>query len=120
MTSTQPFALPAPPRTWNWFDAFRAPAVLGIGNRHVSIGGRRCNGQVPYPPWVPSKEIEAIAYPHASDPLLRSDQVVAARGRLDRQTWELAWAEGRAMTTEQAIAEALGGRLGAPREATEA
>jgi hypothetical protein len=28
--------------------------------------------------------------------------------------------EGRAMTTEQAIAEALGGRLGAPRGATDA
>ncbi|MDQ5818620.1 MAG: NB-ARC domain-containing protein [Actinomycetota bacterium] len=66
------------------------------------------------------EEIEAIAYPHASDPLLRRDQKDAARRRLDKQTWELAWAEGRAMTTEQAIAEALGGRLGAPRGAKDA
>ena len=66
------------------------------------------------------EEIEAIAYPHASDPLLRRDRVDAARARLDQQTWELAWAEGRAMTTEQAIAEALGGRLGAPHSAKEA
>jgi hypothetical protein len=41
--------------------------------------------------------------------LLRRDQIDAARRRLDRQTWELAWAEGRAMTTEQAIAQTLGG-----------
>ena len=66
------------------------------------------------------EEIEAIAYPHASDPLLRRDQKDAARRRLDKQTWELAWAEGRAMTTEQAIAEALGGRLGAPCGAKDA
>jgi chromosome condensin MukBEF ATPase and DNA-binding subunit MukB len=57
---------------------------------------------------------------HASDPVLRRDQIDAARRRLDQQIWELAWAEGRAMTTEQAIAEALGGRLGAPRGATDA
>jgi predicted ATPase len=66
------------------------------------------------------EEIAAIAYPHASDPLLRRDQKDATRRRLDKQTWELAWAEGRAMTTEQAIAEALGGRLGAPRGAKDA
>ena len=66
------------------------------------------------------EEIEAIAYPQASDPLLRRDQKDAARRRFDKQTWELAWAEGRAMTTEQAIAEALGGRLGTPSGATDA
>ena len=66
------------------------------------------------------EEIEAKAYPQASDPLLRRDQKDAARRRLDKQTWELAWAEGRAMTTEQAIAEALGGRLGAPCGAKDA
>ena len=52
--------------------------------------------------------LDQVQYPHASDPLLRRDRVDAARARLDQQAWELAWAEGRAMTTEQAIAEALG------------
>ncbi len=65
------------------------------------------------------EEIEAISYPHASDPSLRRDRVDAARARLDQQTWEVAWAEGRAMTTEQAISEALGGRLGASRSVTD-
>jgi hypothetical protein len=30
-----------------------------------------------------------------------------ARGQLDETTWQAAWAEGRAMTLEQAIAYAL-------------
>jgi tetratricopeptide (TPR) repeat protein len=61
------------------------------------------------------EEIEVIAYPHASDRAPYHAQVDAARARLDREAWERAWAEGRAMTTEQAVAEALGGRLGTPR-----
>jgi len=33
--------------------------------------------------------------------------IAAARVRLDEEAWEAAWAEGRAMTTEQAVAYAL-------------
>ena len=39
---------------------------------------------------------------------IEHDRVVAnARAQLDEATWETAWAEGRAMTLEQAIAYAL-------------
>jgi non-specific serine/threonine protein kinase len=51
--------------------------------------------------------IEVIAYPYATDRSLHESQVAAARGKLDQDTWTRAWAEGRAMTTEQAIEYAL-------------
>jgi predicted ATPase/DNA-binding XRE family transcriptional regulator len=51
--------------------------------------------------------IEVTAYPHAPDRSLYRGQVAAARARLDKQTWVEAWAEGRAMSLEQAVAYAL-------------
>jgi predicted ATPase len=51
--------------------------------------------------------IEVTAVPYVSDRSLYQEQVAAARARLDEQTWVEAWAEGRAMTFEQAVAYAL-------------
>ena len=51
--------------------------------------------------------IKVIAYPYTTDRSLHERQVVATRERLDEETWTRAWAEGRAMTTEQAIEYAL-------------
>ncbi|MDP8899845.1 MAG: NB-ARC domain-containing protein, partial [Actinomycetota bacterium] len=51
--------------------------------------------------------IEVIAYPHATDRSFNDRQLASARGSLDRRTWEEAWAEGRSMTTEEAVAYAL-------------
>ncbi len=51
--------------------------------------------------------IEVTAYPYAPDRSLYQRQVAAARARLDQEMWVEAWAEGRAMTTEQAIESAL-------------
>lgn len=50
---------------------------------------------------------EIVAYAHAPDRSLYQRQVAAARERLDETAWEAAWAEGRAMTTEQAVAYVL-------------
>jgi predicted ATPase/DNA-binding XRE family transcriptional regulator len=50
---------------------------------------------------------EIIAYAHAPDHSLYQRQVAAARARLDEASWEAAWAEGRAMTPQQAVAYAL-------------
>ena len=55
------------------------------------------------------EKIEATAYPLVPDRSLRHRQVVAARARLDdERTWTQAWAEGRAMTTGEAVEYALG------------
>ena len=51
---------------------------------------------------------EIIAYAHAPDRSLYQRQVAAARARLDEGMWAEAWQEGRAMTSEQAVAYALG------------
>jgi tetratricopeptide (TPR) repeat protein len=51
--------------------------------------------------------IELIAYPYATDRSLHDRRVAAARERLDEETWTRAWAEGRLMTTEQAIEYAM-------------
>ena len=53
------------------------------------------------------EEIEVIAYPHATDRSFNDQQLAAARASLDERTWEKAWAEGRSMTTEEAVAYAL-------------
>jgi len=53
------------------------------------------------------ERIEVTAFPDAPDRSLYQRQVAAARARLDEQTWVEAWAEGRAMTFEQAVAYAL-------------
>jgi predicted ATPase/DNA-binding XRE family transcriptional regulator len=50
---------------------------------------------------------EIIAYAHAPDPSLYQRQVAAAREGLDEAAWEAAWAEGRTMTLEEVVAEAL-------------
>jgi non-specific serine/threonine protein kinase len=51
--------------------------------------------------------IELIAYPYATDRSLHDRRVAAARERLDEAAWTKAWAEGRLMTTGQAIEYAL-------------
>jgi predicted ATPase/transcriptional regulator with XRE-family HTH domain len=53
------------------------------------------------------EEIEVIAYPHASDRSFNDQQLAATREILDDRAWEEAWAEGRSMTTEEAVAYAL-------------
>jgi predicted ATPase len=54
------------------------------------------------------ERIEATASPLASDRSLGYRQVAAARERLDdERVWTEAWAEGRAMTTGQAVEYAL-------------
>ena len=50
---------------------------------------------------------EVVAYAHAQDRYSHEGQVAAARTRLDQQTWAQAWAEGRAMTTGEAVAYAV-------------
>jgi DNA-binding NarL/FixJ family response regulator len=42
--------------------------------------------------------------------------LAAARAQLDNATWQTTWAEGRAMTLEQAVEYALGARATAPDE----
>ena len=51
--------------------------------------------------------IEVTAYAHAPDRALYERQVRSARAKLDGAAWQAAWAQGRAMTTEQAIEYAL-------------
>ena len=51
--------------------------------------------------------IEGVAYPYATDRSIHDRRVAAACERLDEETWTRAWAEGRAMTTEQASEYAL-------------
>jgi predicted ATPase/DNA-binding XRE family transcriptional regulator len=53
------------------------------------------------------KRIEVTALPYAPDRSLYQEQVAAARARLDQEMWADAWEEGRAMTTERAVAYAL-------------
>jgi predicted ATPase/DNA-binding XRE family transcriptional regulator len=50
---------------------------------------------------------EIVAYAHAPDRSLYQRQVANARERLDAAAWEAAWAEGRMMTLEEMVAEAL-------------
>jgi tetratricopeptide (TPR) repeat protein len=50
---------------------------------------------------------EIVAYAHAPDRSLYQRQVANARERLDEAAWEAAWAEGRMMTLEEMVAEAL-------------
>ncbi len=60
--------------------------------------------------------IEVIAYPHASDRSLYEHQVADARARFEEEAWKGAWAEGREMTTEQAVEYALKGGGGAAHD----
>ncbi len=50
---------------------------------------------------------EVMAYPHASDRSVHQRQVADARARLEAEAWQGAWAQGRAMTLEQAAQYAL-------------
>jgi predicted ATPase/transcriptional regulator with XRE-family HTH domain len=52
---------------------------------------------------------EVISYAHTPDRSVYERQVGEARERLDEASWRWAWAEGRAMTKEAAVAEALTG-----------
>jgi predicted ATPase/transcriptional regulator with XRE-family HTH domain len=54
------------------------------------------------------ERIEVIAYAHAPDPSVHASRVAEARGRLDEEAWRQAWAEGRAMSFEQAVGYVLG------------
>ncbi|HET7272216.1 MAG TPA: hypothetical protein VFI90_14185, partial [Rubrobacter sp.] len=51
--------------------------------------------------------VEVIVYPHAADRTYFDRQLAAARAKLDEQTWQEAWEEGRTMTTEEAVGYAL-------------
>jgi hypothetical protein len=42
------------------------------------------------------------------DPEVRDQAVAALRGKLGPEAWETAWQEGRALSREEAIADALG------------
>jgi non-specific serine/threonine protein kinase len=57
---------------------------------------------------------EVMAYPHASDRSVHQRQVTDARVRLETEAWQGAWAQGRAMTLEQAVEYALEGQNPAP------
>ncbi len=50
---------------------------------------------------------DVLAYPHAADRSFFEWWLAEARAGLDRRRWEEAWAEGRAMTTEEAVEYAL-------------
>ena len=53
------------------------------------------------------EQIEVISYPHVADRSSNDRQLASTRESLDGRAWEEAWAEGRAMTTEEAVAYAL-------------
>ena len=53
--------------------------------------------------------IEIISYAHAPDRSVYERHVCEARERLDEASWRWAWTEGRTMTKEAAVAEALTG-----------
>jgi non-specific serine/threonine protein kinase len=53
---------------------------------------------------------EVMAYPHASERSLYRRQAADARSRLETEAWKKAWAQGRAMTLEQAVEYALEGQ----------
>src|SRR5215210_1462225 len=51
--------------------------------------------------------IEVIAYPHAADRSFYDARLTRSREDLDERAWKKAWAEGQAMTTEEAVDYAL-------------
>ena len=53
------------------------------------------------------EKIEVLTYPHVPDRSLHQRQVADARDRLKAEAWKEAWAQGRAMTLEQAVEYAL-------------
>jgi hypothetical protein len=50
---------------------------------------------------------EVLAYPQAADHTFYDQRLAAARESLGRRRWEEAWAEGQAMTSEEAVGYAL-------------
>ncbi len=50
---------------------------------------------------------EVLTSPHVPDRSLHQRQVADARARLEPEAWQKAWAQGRAMTLEQAVEYAL-------------
>jgi non-specific serine/threonine protein kinase len=61
------------------------------------------------------KAIEVTAYVYAPDRSHYQSQVTAARAQIDDDAaWETAWAEGRAMTPEQAVEYATSGEEPTP------
>ncbi len=55
------------------------------------------------------EKTEVLTSPHVPDRSLHRRQVADARARLHEEAWKRAWAQGRAMTLEQAVAYALKG-----------
>ena len=66
------------------------------------------------------EEIEVGVHTYVPDRSLQQSQVAAAHARLDEEAFEAAWAEGRMMTSEQAIQYALGQVAAAKQAAAEA
>jgi non-specific serine/threonine protein kinase len=62
------------------------------------------------------EEIEVGVHTYVPDRSLQQSQVAAAHARLDEEEFEAAWAEGRMMTSEQAIQYALE-QVAAPKQA---
>jgi predicted ATPase/DNA-binding CsgD family transcriptional regulator len=62
------------------------------------------------------EEIEVGVHTYVPDRSLQQSQVAAAHARLDEEAFEAAWAEGRMMTSEQAIQYALE-QAAAPKQA---
>lgn len=60
------------------------------------------------------EKIEVLTYPHVSDRSLHQRQVADARARLEEGAWKGAWAQGRAMTFDQAVEYALKEQVPAP------
>jgi predicted ATPase/DNA-binding SARP family transcriptional activator/DNA-binding CsgD family transcriptional regulator len=76
-------------------DPVRAARLCGASQAlHEAIGARLSDGE------------RAYFEPH----------LAAARSQIDNAAWNTAWAEGRAMTLEQAVEYALGARASAPDE----
>src|SRR5215218_588340 len=63
------------------------------------------------------EEIEVGVHTYAPDRSLQQSQVAAAQARLDEEAFEAAWAEGRMMTSEQAIQYALE-QVAVPKQAS--
>jgi predicted ATPase/DNA-binding CsgD family transcriptional regulator len=63
------------------------------------------------------EKIEAAVYTYVSDRSLHQSQVAAARSQLDEGAFKAAWAEGRAMSLEQAVEYALEQEDAAPEPA---
>jgi DNA-binding NarL/FixJ family response regulator len=53
------------------------------------------------------EKLEDAVYTYVPDRALHRSQVAAVRSQLDGGTWTAAWAEGRAMSLEQAVEYAL-------------